>query len=279
MIPFIQAASKALGKSPHAAMTSNKYLKHQVESWMVDHTDHLDVQPQKPSLNNLPDTLLSTILTHALPERRAGFTSSIMNTARMFKKTATARPTPNFLLVNKKFSRVGKQVWAQTDFCHIYMNSWTPLPRGLVSSINSFPFVVMTLDIRRGERALGEKLVPSAFGAKIRELVKEMKHLEVLLIRVWHGMGSLGPVSEIIMNNFSSVRVGQAINIASIVSTGEGIDKDRGCPGLLSEAYMQNFISHLLRKSPDRRLVLSPINTLGRPTPEANLQANHSLPR
>jgi hypothetical protein len=85
-----------------------------------------------------------------------------MNTARMFKSSATARPTPDFLLVNKNFNLVGKQVWAQTDFCHVYMNSWTPLPRGLVSSISSFPFIVMTLDIRRGERALGEKLVPSA---------------------------------------------------------------------------------------------------------------------
>lgn len=79
--------------------------------------------------------------------------------------------------------------------------------RGLISSVNDFPFVVMALDIRRGERALGEKLVPSAFGAKLRELLHEMKSLEVLLIRVWHGIGSLGRVSEIIMNNFTGVKV------------------------------------------------------------------------
>jgi hypothetical protein len=60
------------------------------------------------------------------------------------------------------------------------MNSWTPLYRGLVSSISSFLFVVMTLDIRRGERTPGEKLVPSAFGAEMREPVNELKHLDVL---------------------------------------------------------------------------------------------------
>jgi hypothetical protein len=104
-----------------------------------------------------------------------------------------------------------------------------------------------------------------------------MKHLEVLLIRVWHGIGSLGSVSEIIMNNFSSVRVTQAVNITSIVSAGGGIDEDRGCPGLLSEVYMENFVSHLLRKSPDPRLVLSPTNTLDRSTPGASSQANYSI--
>jgi hypothetical protein len=117
---------------------------------------------QKPSLNNLSESLLATVLSHALPERRPGLTSSIMNTARMFKRTTTARPISNFLLVNKKFNRVGQQVWAQTDFCHVYMNSWTPLPRGLVSSISSFPLVVMALDIRRGDRSLSENLVSSA---------------------------------------------------------------------------------------------------------------------
>jgi hypothetical protein len=48
MIPFIQAASKALDKSPHAAMTTNKYLKHQVQSWMVDHSNYLDVDFRNP---------------------------------------------------------------------------------------------------------------------------------------------------------------------------------------------------------------------------------------
>jgi len=61
-----------------------------------------------------------------------------------------------------------------------------------------------------------------------------MKSLEVLLIREWHGIGSLGPVSEIILNTFSKVRVGQAVNIASIVYTAHGIDEDYGCPSLLS---------------------------------------------
>jgi len=134
------------------------------------------------------------------------------------------------------------------------------LHRGLISSARDFPFVVMTLDIRRGERSLGEKLVPSAFGAKLRELLFEMKSLEVLLIRVWHGLGSLGPVSEIIMNNFTGVRVGQAVNIASIVNTSHGIDEDRGCPGLLSESYMENFVSHILRKSPALRPVFDLTN-------------------
>ena len=217
--------------------------------------DRLTLPPRIPTLNGLPDPLLATILSHALPLRRDGFINSIMNTARMNKKTTSARPAPNFMLVNKKFHRVGKHVWLKTDFCHIYMNSWAPLHRGLISCASELPFVVMTLDIRRGERILGEKLVPSAFGAKLRELLHEMKHLEVLLIRVWHGLGSLGPVSEIIMNNFSGVRVGQAVNIASIVLTANGIDEDRGCPGLLSESYMENCVSHLLRKSPDLLLL------------------------
>jgi len=71
-----------------------------------------------------------------------------------------------------------------SDFCHVYVISCAPLHRGLISSASDFPFVVMTLDIRRGERSLGEKLVSSAFGAKLRELLHEMKSLEVLLIRV-----------------------------------------------------------------------------------------------
>jgi hypothetical protein len=45
MIPAIafDAASKALDKALHAAMTTNKYLKHQVDSWMADRPNHLDV--------------------------------------------------------------------------------------------------------------------------------------------------------------------------------------------------------------------------------------------
>jgi hypothetical protein len=229
-------------------MLDKHYLNYQVKTWMSGNLAHFDISSKKPSLNDLHESLLATILSYALPERRSGFIPSIMNTAKMFKKTASARPPPSFLLVNKKFLHVGKQVWSKTDFTHIYVNSWTPLHRGLVSSIGDFPFVSLTLDIRRGERALGEKLVPFTFGAKIRELVHEMKSVEVLLVRVWHGLGSLGPVPEIIMNNFASVKVGQAINIASIVSTNRGIDEDRGCPGLLSEFYMKNFVSHLLRK-------------------------------
>ncbi|KEQ74960.1 hypothetical protein M436DRAFT_80413 [Aureobasidium namibiae CBS 147.97] len=84
----------------------------------------------------------------------------------------------------------------------------------------------MALDIRRGKRSLGEKLVPSVFGAKLHELLHKMKSLEVLLNRVWHGIGSLGPVSGIMMNNFSEVKVGQAVNIASIVYTAHGIDEN-----------------------------------------------------
>jgi hypothetical protein len=126
----------------------------------------------------------------------------------------------------------------------------------------------LTLDIRRGERSLGEKLVPSAFGAKLRELLHEMNNLQVLLIRVWHGLGSLGPVSEIIMNNFANVRVAQAVNIASIVSTERGIDENRGCPGLLSEFYMENFVSHLLRKSPCCLRPLYLTDELDRSAPE-----------
>jgi hypothetical protein len=103
--------------------------------------------------------------------------------------------------------------------------------------------------------------------------------VEVLLVRVWHGIGSLGPVSEIIMINFSTVRVSQAVNIASIVSTGGGINENRGCPGLLSESYIENFISHLLRKSPDQHIVFNPTDTVDRSTPEASSQANHSISR
>jgi hypothetical protein len=229
-------------------MLDDRYLNYQVKTWMSGNLGHFEISSKHLSLNDLDESLLATILSYALPERRPGLIPSIMDTAKMFKKTASARPPPSFLLVNKKFLHIGKQVWSKTDFTHIYINSWTPLHRGLVSSIGDFPFVSLTLDIRRGERALGEKLVPSAFGAKLRELLKEMKSVEILLIRVWHGLGSLGPVSEIIMNNFASVRVGQAINDASIVSTDRGIDENRGCPGLLSEFYMKNFVSHLLRK-------------------------------
>jgi hypothetical protein len=40
-------------------------------------------------------------------------------------------------------------------------------------------------------------------------------------------------VSEIILNTFDSVRVAQAVDITSVVSTGGDIDEDRGCPDLL----------------------------------------------
>lgn len=238
-------------------MTFKEYYEYQLKSVLGEDFDRLTLTPRIPNLNGLPDPLLATILSHALPSPRDGFLPSIKNTTRMNNRTTSARRAPNFLLVNKKFHRVGKQVWLKSDFCHIYINSWAPLHRGLISCAGDLPFVVMTLDIRRGERALGQKLVPSAFGAKLRELLRGMKSLEVLLIRVWHGMSSLGPVSEIIMNNFSGVRVGQAVNIASIVSTANGIDEDRGCPGLLSESYMVNFVSHLLRELSDHRRPLN----------------------
>ncbi|KAH0285084.1 hypothetical protein M436DRAFT_86021 [Aureobasidium namibiae CBS 147.97] len=227
-------------------MSSKYFVKCQLRIRLGEDLERLTLEPRIPTLNGLPEPLPATILSHALSRRRDGFLTSIMTTAKMNTKTTSARPCPNFLLVNKKFHRVGKQVWLTTDFCHIYVNSWTPLHRGLISSARDFPFLVMTIDIRRGERSLGEKLIPSAFGAKLRESLQEMKSLEVLLIRVWHGLGSLGPVSEIIMNNFTGVKVGQAVNIASIVNTSHCIDGDRGCPGLLSESYMENFVSHFL---------------------------------
>jgi len=61
----------------------------------------------------------ATIFSHALSRRRDGFLSSIMNTAKMNKKTTHARPAPKFLLVNKKCHRGGKQVWLTTKLCHI----------------------------------------------------------------------------------------------------------------------------------------------------------------
>ncbi|KAH0384083.1 hypothetical protein KCU92_g4788, partial [Aureobasidium melanogenum] len=226
-------------------MSTNRYLDYQRNYMTSIKFDRLAL-PSKLTINNLPTQLFATILSHALSERRDGFIPSILNTAKMFKKTSTARPAPKYLLVNKRFSRIGKQVWLQTDFSHVYINSWTPLHKGLISSASTMSFVVLSLDIRRGDRALNEKLVPSAFGAKLRELLHEMKNLEVLMVRVWHGIGSLGPVSEIIMNNFSGVRVKQAVNIASILSLEGGVDRDRGCPGLLSVYYIKNFMSHLL---------------------------------
>lgn len=260
-------------------MGTKEYYKYQLKKVVGVDFDRLALPPRIPALNDLPDPLLATILSHALSSRRDGFLDSIMNTARMNKKTTSARPVPNFLLVNKKFHRVGMQVWLKTDFCHIYVNSWAPLHRGLISCASDLPFVVMTLDIRRGERSLGEKLVPSAFGAKLRELLHEMKQLEVLLIRVWHGLGSLGPVSEIIMNNFAGVRVGQAVDISSIVSTAHGIDEDRGCPGLLSESYMENFVSRLLRRVPDLSLLCSPTNNFHRSVAGRRSKTHNSLSR
>lgn len=229
-------------------MSTNRYLDYQKERMRFIKFDRL-AHPPKLTINDLPNIFLANILSHALPDRRDGFIPSIMNTARMFKKTSTARPCPRYLTVNKRFSRIGKQVWLQTDFNHVYINSWTPLHKGLIASTSQMSFVVLSLDIRRGDRALNQKLVPSAPGAKLRELSHEMKNLEVLMVRVWHGIGSLGPVSEIIMNNFSKVRVKQAVNIASILSLQGGVDHDRGCPGLLSNYYIKHFISHLLRKS------------------------------
>ncbi|KAG9693610.1 hypothetical protein KCU95_g6406, partial [Aureobasidium melanogenum] len=226
-------------------MSSNHYLDYQKERMTSIKFDRLAFPP-KLTINDLPNIFLANILSHALPDRRDGFISSIMNTAKMFKKTSTARPCPRYLTVNKRFSRIGKQVWLQTDFSHVYINSWTPLHRGLIVSASEMSFVVLSLDIRRGERVLNQKLVPSALGAKLRELLHEMKNLEVLMVRVWHGIGSLGPVSEIIMNNFSCVRVKQAVNIASILSLEGGVDHDRGCPGLLSNYYIKHFMSHLL---------------------------------
>lgn len=229
-------------------MSTNRYLDYQREYMTATDFDRL-VLPPKLTITDLPRLIFATILSHALPDRRDGFIPSILNTAKMFKKTTTARPTPKFLTVSKRFSRIGKQVWLGSDFSHVYINSWAPLHKNLISSASTMSFVVLTLDIRRGERALNEKLVPSAMGAKLRELLHDMNNLEVLLLRVWHGIGSLAPVSEIIMNNFSGVRVEQAVNIASILSLEGGIDEDRGCPGLLSDHYIRNFVSHLLRKS------------------------------
>ncbi|KAK5999410.1 hypothetical protein QM012_005535 [Aureobasidium pullulans] len=226
-------------------MSTNRYLDYQ-RDYMTSGALNRLAHPLKLTLANLPKTILATMLSHALPDRRDGFIPSILNTAKMFKKTSTARFAPKFLLVNKRFLHIGKQVWLQTDFSHVYINSWAPLHKGLISSASTISFVCLTLDIRRGERALNEKLVPSAFGKKLRELLHDMQNLEVLLVRVWHGIGSLGPVSEIIMNNLAGVRVAQAVNVASIVSTERGFDQDRGCPGLLSDFYVTNFVSHLL---------------------------------
>jgi hypothetical protein len=280
--PSIKTAFKALHTLAITTMAINRYLEWQKDRMAarpLADLANLHLSRPRPTLNTLPESLLATILSHALPDRRDGFISSIMNTAKMFKKTSSARPTPTFILVNKKFLHIGKQVWLKTDFSHIYINSWTPLHKGLISSASNLPFVVLTLDIRRGERALGERLVPSAFGAKLRELLHEMKNLQVLLIRVWHGLGSLGPVSEIIMNNFANVRVAQAVNIASIVSTERGIDEDRGCPGLLSEFYIENFVSHLLRKSPLCRRLLYLTDERYRSAYEGCSQAYNCLPR
>lgn len=227
-------------------MSTNRYLDYQRGYTAATKFDRLALPP-KVTITDLPKVIFATILSHALPDRRDGFIPSILNTAKMFKKTSTARPAPRYLLVNKEFSRIGKQVWLQSDFSHVYINSCAPLHKDLIASASTMSFVVLTLDIRRGERALNQKLVPSALGAKLRELLREMKNLEVLLLRVWHGIGSLAPVSEIIMNNFSGVRVAQAVNIASILSLEGGIDEDRGCPGLLSDYYIRNFVSHLLR--------------------------------
>lgn len=69
----------------------------------------------------------------------------------------------------------------------------------MISSVTTIFFVVLTLDIRRYNRALRKKLVPSAFGTKFRELFHRMKNLNVVLTKVWHRVGSIGPVSEIIM--------------------------------------------------------------------------------
>ncbi|KAG9652948.1 hypothetical protein KCV04_g52, partial [Aureobasidium melanogenum] len=226
-------------------MSTNHYLDYQRDHMASIKFDRLAL-PLELTINDLPTQLFATVLSHALSDRRNGFLPSILNTAKMFKKTSTARPAPTYLLVNKRFSRIGKQVWLQTDFSHIYINSWAPLHRGLIASASKMSFVSLSLDIRRGERALNEKLVPSALGAKLRELLHEMKNLEVLMVRVWHGIGSLAPVSEIIMNNFSGVRVKQAVNIASILCLEGGVDQDRGCPGLLSDYYIKNFMSHLL---------------------------------
>ncbi|KAG9606287.1 hypothetical protein KCU77_g201, partial [Aureobasidium melanogenum] len=226
-------------------MSTNRYLNYQ-RNYMASIKFDRFALPPKLTINDLPAQLFATILSHALSDRRDGFIPSILNTAKMFRKTLTTRPAPGYLLVNKRFSRIGKQVWLQTDFSHVYIDSWTPLHKGLVASASTMSFVVLTLDIRGGDRALNEKLVPSAFRAKLRGLLHEMKNLEVLMVRVWHGIGSLAPVSEIIMNNFSGVRVKQAVNIASILFLEGGVDRDRGCPGLLSDYYIKNFMSHLL---------------------------------
>ncbi|KAH0365929.1 hypothetical protein KCU65_g5698, partial [Aureobasidium melanogenum] len=226
-------------------MSTNCYLDYQKERMAYIKFDRLAFPP-KLTINDLPNLFLAHILKLALPDRRDGFISSIMNTAKMFKKTSSARPAPGYLTVNKRFSRIGKQVWLQTDFSHVYINSWSPLHKGLIASTSDMSFVVLSLDVRRGDRSLNQKLVPSALGAKLRELLHEMKNLEVLMVRVWHGIGSLAPVSEIIMNNFSKVRVRQAVNIASILSLEGGVDHDRGCPGLLSNYYIKHFMSHLL---------------------------------
>jgi hypothetical protein len=109
-------------------MTTNRYLEWQKNRMTAGHLAdlaNLHLTRPRPTLNNLPENLLATILSHALPDRRDGFIPSIMNTAVMFKKTSSARPTPTFLLVNKKFLHIGKQVWLKTDFSHVYINSWT----------------------------------------------------------------------------------------------------------------------------------------------------------
>ncbi|KAG9711327.1 hypothetical protein KCU69_g62, partial [Aureobasidium melanogenum] len=158
-------------------MSTNRYLNYQ-RNYMASIKFDRFALPPKLTINDLPAQLFATILSHALSDRRDGFIPSILNTAKMFRKTLTTRPAPGYLLVNKRFSRIGKQVWLQTDFSHVYIDSWTPLHKGLVASASTMSFVVLTLDIRGGDRALNEKLVPSAFRAKLRGLLHEMKNLE-----------------------------------------------------------------------------------------------------
>jgi hypothetical protein len=231
-------------EAPMADIVSMRdcYLAYQEERMLIS-PFYAPVQSSKLTFLDLPEYILSYIFYLAMEPRDEGLMHKISAGNDMIRQTRNCIPMPKFLLINKYLDAFVRHVWLHQQYTHIYLNSWNDLHPGLLACTDDLTLVAITLDVRQGVREAGQKLVPSAFCAKIRSLVSNMKSIDVLLIRLWHGPGSLGPVCETILNAFAGVKAFKACNISSNLTLDAGLNWQGKFPGIVSARYMKHFVS------------------------------------
>lgn len=227
-----------------SSTTTNRFVQYQ-QNLIDSGTHHVVALTSAPTLTTIPPILLAKVLQHCLPPCTPNLLDRLRTTSSIIKTTCAPCPAPRWLTLCKLINDVGRHVWLGGDISHVYLNSWSPLPPTLLPAVPDLRFLAITLDLRRGMRELGQKFVPSALCAKIRLLVQHM-NVAILAVRVWHGKGSLAPVAEILMNAFAGLKVQKAVTVVSVINMEDGVDRDRNVPGLLSEAYLRNWMGALL---------------------------------